>query len=179
MTAKEFIDAETLFRESFILARMIHDSGYRPDVLLVLWRGGAPVGLVIHEFLRFKGVEPVHAVIKAESYSGIEKRTALSIEHLDHVMPLIVKGARVLLVDDIFDTGSTVRAVCGLLERKTDEIRTAALYCRPAHHGSAIRPDYFVRETDKWVVFPHEVMDLTPEEIGSKKGGYLRDILGI
>jgi hypoxanthine phosphoribosyltransferase len=57
MVEKEFIRADDLVRESFDLAKRIYDSGFIPDVLLVLWRGGTPVGIVIHEFLLYKGIE--------------------------------------------------------------------------------------------------------------------------
>jgi len=65
MAEKEYIGADELVRDSFELAARIYASGYRPDVILVLWRGGTPVGIVVHEFLLYKGVETYHTAVKA------------------------------------------------------------------------------------------------------------------
>ena len=74
MSEKEFISPTDLIRDSFALAKQIYDSGYRPDVLLVLWRGGTPVGVVVHEYLLFKNIRTYHTAVKATSYSGIDRR---------------------------------------------------------------------------------------------------------
>jgi len=57
---KEFIRADALFRDAFTLARRVYDSGFNPEALVVLWRGGTPVGMVIHEFLLYKGIRTYH-----------------------------------------------------------------------------------------------------------------------
>jgi len=177
MEAKLFVTANGLVRDSFVLARRIYDSGYRPEALLVIWRGGTPVGIVIHEFLRHKGIETYHAVVKSESYVGIGRRAEPEIEHLDVVVGGFPPGSRALVVDDIFDSGGTLRAVRAALEPRTSEIRIATLYYKPRNNRTEFAPDYALRETDRWVVFPHELMDLSPEEIRQKDPG-LADLLG-
>jgi hypoxanthine phosphoribosyltransferase len=119
MTPKEFVRADDLVHDAFTLARRIYDSGYRPDTLVVLWRGGTPVGIVIHEFLLYKGVRTYHTAVKAESYTGKVGR---------------------------------------------EEV--------------ALRPDYYLRRTDRWIVFPHELMGLTAEEI-RRKDEFLCDLLDV
>jgi len=149
MMPKEFISPSKLFNDSFLLARKIHDSGYRPDILLVLWRGGAPVGLVVHEFLSYKGIKVNQIVVKAESYSGIGNRRRLRIESFSAGLSKIKKETRVLVVDDIFDSGETAKGIEERLSRKTKNIRIATLYLR---QGCKTGPDYYVRKVSTWVV---------------------------
>jgi len=166
---KAFVRPDDLMRDAFALARDIYRSGYRPDVLLVLWRGGTPVGIVVHEYLLYKGIRTQHTAVKAESYVGIDQRTVPRLEHFDAVLAAIPPGARVLLIDDIFDSGRTMECVCQALAPRTAQVRIATLYYKPSAAQTDLRPDYFVRQTDHWIVFPHELMDLTPDEIRRKQ----------
>ena len=177
MLQKEFIRADDLVRDAFQLARIIYDTGYRPDVLLVLWRGGTPVGVVIHEFLRYKGIETYHTVVKAESYTGIGRRREPVIENLDGILARLGADSRVLIIDDIFDTGCTLSCVRDRLLARTRHIRTATLYDKPGSHQTDLAPDFCLRKTENWIVFPHELMDLTPDEI-REKDGRIFDLVG-
>jgi len=167
---KEFVSANDLVKDSFALAKAVLDSGYRPDVLLAIWRGGTPIGIAIHEFLRYKGIETYHAVVKAESYDGIGTRTDPRFELLDGVLGALDDGCRILIVDDIFDTGSTVKSLRERLKGKAAEVRVATLFYKDQVAPDGTAPDYFMKKTDKWIVFPHELMDLSPEEIKAKDG---------
>ena len=175
MSVKEFIKPKELMRDSFALAKKIHDSAYRPEVLLVLWRGGTPVGVVIHEFLLYKGIETYHTAVKAESYRGMKKRTEPEIGYLKPVLDVLDKDNKVLLIDDIFDTGLTLKKVCGLLGERTRNIKIATLYYKESRNMTDITPDFFLRKTANWIVFPHELVDLTPEEIRTK-GDYVHGL---
>ncbi len=176
MPNKAYVQANDLVRDAFRLARRIYDSGYRPDVILVLWRGGTPVGIVVHEFLLYKGVQAYHTAVKAVSYTGIEQRTTPVIEHMDAVLETLPPDSRVLVVDDIFDTGQTLRAVRDQLLPRTSQIRFATLYYKTGANQTDLEPDYFLRETADWIVFPHELLDLTPEEI-RRKDPVIADLL--
>jgi hypoxanthine phosphoribosyltransferase len=170
MAEKEFVRADDQVRDSFVLAKQIFDSGFVPDVLLVLWRGGTPVGIVIHEFLLYKGISTYQTVLKAESYVGIDQRKEPVIEHIESLLSKVDKTSRVLVVDDIFDSGCTMKKVRELLSDAVAEIRIATLYYKPASNTTDIVPDYYVRQTDRWIVFPHELMDLSDAEIRAKDG---------
>jgi hypoxanthine phosphoribosyltransferase len=170
MAEKEFVRADDQVRDSFVLAKQIFDSGFVPDVLLVLWRGGTPVGIVIHEFLLYKGISTYHTVLKAESYVGIDQRKEPVIEHVESLLSKVDKTSRVLVVDDIFDSGCTMKKVRELLSDAVAEIRIATLYYKTASNTTDIVPDYYVRQTDRWIVFPHELMDLSDAEIRAKDG---------
>jgi len=139
----------------------------------VLWRGGAPVGMVVHEFFSYKGIELRQIVIKAGSYSGIGKRGELSIEGMDDVLSSIKVDDKILVVDDIYDTGNTLKKVRELLLRRTQNIRIATLYLKKGHDKG---PDYYIREVKNWLVFPHELLGLSPAEI-RRKDKYIHSLI--
>lgn len=168
MAEKTFVTADDQVRDSFALARQIYDSGFVPDVLIGLWRGGTPVGIVIHEFLEYKGISTYHTAIKAQSYTGIEKRGEPVLEHFDQLLPHITRKSKVLVVDDIFDTGCTMKKVVDELAPRAGELRIATLYYKEGSNVTDIRPDYYQCKTDRWIVFPHELIGLTPDEIKTK-----------
>ncbi len=173
---KIFLRAEDQVRDSFALARQIYDSGYVPDALIVLWRGGTPVGIVIHEFLEFKGISTYHTAIKATSYTGIEERSEPVLEHFDRLFEHLTPASKVLVIDDIFDSGSTMKRVVEELGPRTAELRIATLYYKEGANRTDIQPHYYQRKTDRWIVFPHELSGLTQEEIKAKDS-YIADLL--
>jgi len=87
---------------------------------------------------------------------------------MDAVLATIGDGSRILVVDDIFDTGNTIKEVLALLGRKTDDIKFATLYYKEGTNETDLEPDFYLRKTRRWIVFPHELMDLTPAEIKAK-----------
>lgn len=168
MIPKEFVTAGQLVQDSFALARAVYDSGFRPEGLLVLWRGGTPVGIVVHEFLLFKGIETYHLAVKVESYTGIGERGEPRVEQIDAFMKNIRPGAPVLVVDDIFDTGRSLQKVIELLAPRTRNVKTATLYYKPSAALVPLKPDYYLRTAERWIVFPHELMGLTEDEVRAK-----------
>lgn len=175
-TEKMFLRADDQVRDSFALAKQIYDSGYKPDVLIVLWRGGTPIGVVIHEFLDYKGISTYHTAIKAITYEGIGVRGETRLEHFDRLLSHISPESKVLVVDDIFDSGSTMKRVVEELEPLVGELRIATLYYKPDSNQTDITPDYYQKETSSWIVFPHELMDLTMAEIQAKDS-YIASLL--
>lgn len=167
MTPKEFIDPATLVAESFAFARAIYDSGYRPDVLLVLWRGGAPVGMVLHEYLVYKGLAVRDLILKIDSYTGVATRTEPRAEAVGAILSRISDGEKVLVVDDIYDTGGTIRKLRELFGARHVDLKVATLYLKK---GSPVCPDFFFREVSSWIVFPHELCGLSDAEIRQKGG---------
>ncbi len=176
MTDKLFVRADDQVRDSFLLAKQIFDSGYIPDALIVLWRGGTPIGVVIHEFLAFKGIRTYHTAIKVETYTGIGERREPRIEQLDRLLEHLQPGFRVLVIDDIFDSGSTMQKVVEALSPHVQEIRIATLYYKEQSNMTNVVPDYYHRKTESWIVFPHELVDLTQDEIMAKDS-FVADLL--
>lgn len=168
--AKRYLGADEYLRDIWRLAAAIRSGGWRPDRLIALWRGGAPVGAAVHEFLKTSGWSVRHGVVKSASYSGIgENPGDVVFEHADCVFDSLAPGERVLVVDDVFDTGKTAAAVHGVLGGRGIELRLAAVYWKPDANQTPFEPDYFVRKLPAdWIVFPHEMDGLALEELKEK-----------
>jgi hypoxanthine phosphoribosyltransferase len=174
---KQFIDAQQLLEDSFQLGVQVLDSGFRPRFLVGVWRGGTPVGIAVQELLDYFGVHTDHIAIRTSSYSGIERRhPAIHVHGLQYIIDAVDADDGLLLIDDVFDTGLSVDAVIRTLRERARrntprDLRVAAVYYKPANNQTERVPDYYVHETDKWLVFPHELHGLTPAEIRARKSG--------
>ncbi|MFQ5745241.1 MAG: phosphoribosyltransferase [Acidobacteriota bacterium] len=171
---KLFVDARTLLLNSLRLAQQVWDDGYRPNYLIGIWRGGTPPAIAIHEFFRLRGEDPYHTTIKTQSYRGMQRGEAgVEIKGLEHVIDVIEAGDRMLLVDDVFDTGHTMVAILDQIHRRarrnTPECRVAAVYYKPARNESDLVPHYYTVADNRWIVFPHELEGLTDEELREHK----------
>jgi hypoxanthine phosphoribosyltransferase len=168
MPDKIYLTANELLLDSFRLGQQVLAFGWRPDVILALWRGGTPVSLAIHELLAWRGLTTRHLALYCHSYAGIGQAADVVIENGAETLARLPDGARVLVVDDIFDSGRTASAVLALLRPRAAATRLAALYWKTTANRTALRPDYYLRQTSAWVVFPHELEGLTPAEIRQK-----------
>ncbi|HTV51630.1 MAG TPA: phosphoribosyltransferase family protein [Steroidobacteraceae bacterium] len=168
---KMFVTAESLLRDSMELAMRIVRSGFRPTFLVALWRGGAPIGITVQEVLEYHGIETDHIAIRTSYYVGPgQPGKTVRVHAIDYLVSRLTHEDRLLIIDDIFDSGHSLEAVLGELERRCRRnlpasIRIATVYYREARNLGPLRPDYFVRTTDRWLVFPHELHGLTHEEI--------------
>ena len=170
MTTKHYINATAYLHDNWKLAAMIRKDGWRPDFLVGLWRGGAPVAVAIHEFLKVTGWSVQHIPLKCASYTGIgENGGEVVFTHGDIVFGMFRKGDKVLVVDDVFDTGKTAAAVKARMDAIGAEMRLACVYWKPEKNITDQKPDYFVKDVGSdWIVFPHEIDVLAPEEIAEK-----------
>ncbi|MFO1455334.1 MAG: phosphoribosyltransferase family protein [Steroidobacteraceae bacterium] len=172
---KVYITAEGLLRDSFRLAAQILDSGFRPSFLVALWRGGAPIGIAVQEFLELRGVSTDHIAIRTSSYTGIDRQEkTVRVHGIDYLVSRLSFEDRLLLIDDVFDSGRSLEAVVDELARRCkrnlpEQLRIATVYYKPARNRSRLQPDYFVHRTDRWLVFPHELQGLTEAEIREHK----------
>jgi len=178
MIKKVYISANELLEKSFELAKMIWDDGYYPNFLIGIWRGGTPPGIVIHEFLVYKGIKPYHTSIKTQSYTGIMSSGPVKIKGIEHVIDLVNNEDRMLIIDDVFDSGKTMVEVLKVIRAKArknaPEIRVATVYYKPSRNQTDITPDYYVCKNDNWLVFPHELEGLTNEEIMQKNPNIIK-----
>ncbi|MFT7461285.1 MAG: hypoxanthine phosphoribosyltransferase [Planctomycetota bacterium] len=177
---KVFIDAEDLLLDSYRLGVKIHQSGFRPDFIIGLWRGGSPVGIAVQDCLEYLGVETDHISIRT-SYRGlssyaemIEKESEIRVHGLQYVLDNLNANHSLLIVDDVYNTGLNVRAVINRISEKArmntpEEIRIATPWYKPANNRTERIPDYYLHETDSWLVFPYELDGLTREEISTHK----------
>jgi hypoxanthine phosphoribosyltransferase len=171
---KVFISSQTLLEDSFKLAMQVYESGYRPNYIVGVWRGGAPVGIAVQELLDVLGVESDHIAIRTSSYTGIGERSRhVKVHGLTYIIKRLESEDSLLIVDDVHDSGLSIeQAIVDLREackKNTPEIRVATPYYKPKNNQTDRVPDYFVHESDEWLVFPHELDGLSEEEIRQNK----------
>ena len=172
---KKFVAADNFLKDSFQLAAMISEAGFEPDFLVGLWRGGSAVGIAVQEGLDFLGVKTDHIAIRT-SYRGapsydemVSKAESIRVHGLQYLLENLCSHHSMLIVDDVYSTGSSVQAVIDQLARKTrrnlpQDIRIATVWYRPSEKTLRV-PDYFVHETNDWLVLPYELSGLTVEEL--------------
>ena len=173
---KTVLSAQQLLEESVELGIRIIESGFEPTMIIAIWRGGTPVGMAVQETLAYCGYESDHIAIRTSSYTGVDQRSSVAIHGLNYIIKKICHDDRVLIVDDVFDTGNTIKAVIEELRRRArdntpDDIRVAVPWFKPSRNETDLTPDYFLQETDEWLVFPHELDALTPEELEQHRPG--------
>ncbi len=171
---KHYISASQLLEDSYRMAWQVYQSGFRPNYIVGVWRGGAPVGIAVQELLDVLGVESDHIAIRTSSYTGIGERNRHVLVHgLNYLIKRLESEDSLLIVDDVHDTGlsidQAIRDLVSACKKNTPEIRIATPYYKPANNKTERVPDYYVHETDDWLVFPHELDGLTTEEIRSNK----------
>jgi len=176
LTSKTYLSAQQLLDDSFQLALDIYESGYRPDYIVGVWRGGAPVGIAVQELLHVLGVETDHIAIRTSSYTGIGKRSRhVAVHGLGYITDRVQATNSVLIVDDIHDTGLSSAQIIEDIESACREnspnIRVATPYFNPTRNQSGRSPDFYVHEIANWLVFPHELHGLNLEELATEKPG--------
>ena len=171
---KVAISAQELLEDSFKLGVRVLESGFRPTMIIAIWRGGTPVGMAVQEVMAYCGLDPDHIAIRTSSYTGVDERGAVAVHGLTYIIERICDDDRVLIVDDVFDTGNTMAAVIEEIRKRArantpNDIRIAVPWFKPGRNETDIVPDYFEHETAEWLVFPHELDALTPEELRSER----------
>ncbi len=179
MSDKHFISAQSLLEDSWRLAVSILKDGFHPNFIVGVWRGGTPVGIAVQEMLDFYGIHTDHISIRTSSYSGKSRLEApVRVHGLDYLINNINADDSLLIVDDVYDTGLSVQGVINTLTAKArrntpSDIRIATPYFKPAKNRTAITPNYYIHETDSWLVFPHEIDGLSRAEVIEHKPGLL------
>ena len=171
---KYYIGATELLEDSFKLVWEVYESGYRPNYIVGVWRGGAPIGIAVQELFDVLGVESDHIAIRTSYYSSIGQRNdKVQVYGLSYLIKKLESEDSLLIVDDVFDTGNSINQIITDIQtackKNTPEIRIATPYFKPAQNKTNRNPDYFLHETDKWLVFPHELEGLSGEEIANNK----------
>ena len=171
---KHYIGATELLEDSFKLAWEVYESGYRPNYIVGVWRGGAPIGIAVQELFDVLGVESDHIAIRTSYYSSIGQRNdKVQVYGLSYLIKKLESEDSLLIVDDVFDTGNSINQIIidiqTACKKNTPEIRIATPYFKPAQNKTNRNPDSFLNETDKWLVFPQEREGLSGEEIANNK----------
>jgi hypoxanthine phosphoribosyltransferase len=182
---KKFITAQELLEDSFRLAAKVYEDGFRPQFIVGIWRGGAPIGIAVQEYFDFKKVETDHIAVRTSSYYGINQQSKeIKVHGLHYIIENANADDGLLIVDDVFDSGRSIEALIKQLEIQTrknmpKDVRTACPWYKPQNSKVDFKPDYFIHESTEWLVFPHELSGLTPDEIieGKKDLVNIHDIL--
>jgi hypoxanthine phosphoribosyltransferase len=193
---KEFLPFHLVRNNAIKLADRIYDEGFIPDVIYVSLRGGAYMGNVISEFFKIvhKGKRPVYyAAVVARSYRDIGDRDKVRVDGWTYDPQYLRHGDKVLMVDDIFDTGRTVNHLVGIIMEKgipREDVRVAVhdyKLRRYLPHQLPVQPDYWCRfhdlktpEDDFWIHYmSHELVGLTEAEKKEHYYGEDPDLVGI
>ncbi len=177
MDNKIYLNAQDLLNDSFELGLRIYKSGFQPTFIIGIWRGGTPVGIAVQEILDHLGVKTDHIAIRTSSYYGIDKRDKqVRVHALEYVIRHTNREDGFLIVDDVFDSGNSIRTIIETLKKKMrrnlpEDIRIATTWFKPNNNVTDIIPDYYIHETDRWLVFPHELDGLTRQEMFANKPG--------
>jgi uncharacterized protein len=133
------------------LAIKIKRQGYKPDVIVGVSRGGWPPARIMSDLLENSNV----ANMKVEFYKDIGVRS--KSPRITQPVTAEVKGKTVLVVDDVSDTGHSLKVVAGHLRRKgAKDLKVCTIYMKPK---SVFQPDFFAKTTRKWIIFPWERLE--------------------
>jgi len=173
---KIYISAQSLLKDSYTLGKQILESNFRPNFIVGVWRGGTPVGISVQEMLAFFGLKSDHIAVRTSLYTGLDKRDRhVKVHGMDYLITHMNYSDSLLIVDDVFDTGRSIDAIMNTLDQKMRrncpaQIKVATPWFKPNKNATTRIPDYYVHETDDWLVFPHELDGLSIGEIRSGKG---------
>jgi len=179
---KEFLSYNTVRNNALKLAYRIHKGGFIPDVIYVSLRGGVYLGNVISEYFKFaqSGTRPVYyAAVVARSYTGVrESSSRVKVEGWTYSPDHLRTGDKVLLVDDIFDSGNTINHLAEIILEKgipRADLKVAVHDYKffPRSELLPVQPDYWCRKHDSstnsedlWIHYSsHELIGLTEEEL--------------
>ena len=149
---REVMNWDELGTAALALATQVHDDGFSPDLVLGIARGGLLVAGALGYALGVKNT----FTMNVEFYTGIDER--LEMPMILPPVPDLVDFAdfKVLIADDVADTGATLELVQEFCAGKVAEVRCAVLYEKPR---SAVKCEYVWRRTDRWITFPWSAED--------------------
>ena len=134
------------------LAQLVAEDGFRPDLILAIARGGLFIAGALGYALDVKNLH----VMNVEFYTGVDERLEMPVVLPPVPQPVDLSGAKVLVADDVADTGATLKLVKDFCLEHVAEVRCAVIYEKPA---TTVHCEYVWRHTDKWINFPWSVED--------------------
>lgn len=160
------VDADKFLYDSFLLGQKIYESGFRPKHVVSIWRGGTPVGLAVDAYYKSQGVFLNHTTVATESYVGIGRQEEVVVKGLEHVIKVICPEDGLLILDDVYESGKTIRKIVETLRKRArdnapGEIVVATIHNKPERHVWYELPHIFLENHpgDLWIDYPHELAD--------------------
>jgi hypoxanthine phosphoribosyltransferase len=187
---KEFLQFDVVRDNALKLAHRIYREGFIPDVIYVSLRGGAYLGNIISEYFKIvhKGARPVYyAAVVARSYTDVAKAESVKVDGWTYSPDYLRVGDKVLLVDDIFDSGRTINYLAQIILDKGIPRKDLKIAVHDYKHFTdkqeqlPIQPDYWCRKHDVsihdegyWIHYmSHELLGLKQKEL--EENYYVRD----
>ncbi len=165
------VSPEKMLLDSFELGRRVYETGFRPKYAISVWRGGTQVGLGVNAYLRNHGVVVNHSTIATESYTGVGDAKEVLVKGLEHVVASVCAEDPLLIIDDVFERGETIRAIVQTLRERArdncpEDIRVATIHRKPGKMTWSDIELYFLQdvEDDVWIDYPHELADLITDD---------------
>lgn len=179
---KEFLPYEKVRNNALKMAHRIYTDGFVPDIIYVSLRGGAYLGNVVSEYFKIvrKNHRPVlYAAVVARSYSDVRQQDRIMVDGWTYSPDHMRHGDKILLVDDIFDSGRTINHLVEILIDKgipRKDIKVAVhdyKFFPNKEEQLPIQPDYWCRkhevtkpEEDLWIHYmSHELIGLSEKEL--------------
>ncbi|MGB2238383.1 MAG: phosphoribosyltransferase [Pseudomonadales bacterium] len=185
MVDKCYLDAQLLLEDSWRLGAMVEASGFKPDFICAIWRGGVPIGIAVQSFLARFGTQSDHIAIRTASYEGIDdQQDHVRVFGMEYLIERVNFHQSLLIVDDVFDTGRSIEAVVEYLRVQArrnapQDIRVAVPYYKPQRNQTDRVPDYYVHETEAWLKFPHSLEGLSQLEIKTHRPSLARILANV
>lgn len=151
------------------LAEKIKKSGFKPDIIVGISRGGWPPARVMSDLLENPNITSIRVEFYLDVYKTADKPT------ITQPISVPIKDKRVLIVDDVSDTGKTLKLVYEELTKQAREVKTATLYYKP---WTDYEPDFYAKVTDAWIIFPWDRYEMI-KNLGRKmldEGKTLREV---
>ena len=146
-TEREWLEWDSYGRAVRELAALVAEDGYRPEMILAIARGGLFCAGSLGYALSIKNIY----VMNCEYYTGVDERLPVpvmlppAVDLVDH------RNSKVLIADDVADTGHTLKMVYDFCAERVGDVRSAVLY-EKSH--SLVKSDYVWKRTDQWINFP-------------------------
>jgi hypothetical protein len=129
------------------LSKKVKESKFKPNIIVGISRGGLIPSRIISDILD----NPNLATIRVEFYKYSKKK--LKEPEITQPISTPIDGKKILLIDDVADSGKSLQLVYEHLLKKAKEIRTLTIFYKP---WSCLLPDYYLKETEAWIIFPWE-----------------------
>ncbi len=149
------------------LGEKLYNTGFRPKHAISIWRGGTTVGLFVDAYFRSRGLSINHTTIATESYTGIGQQSDVRVKGLEHVVRTVCREDGLLILDDVYESGNTIRAITETLHERAranapERIMVGTIHRKPdkmAYTGADVR---FLDDVpgDTWIDYPHELADM-------------------
>ena len=153
---------EQIYEALLTLANRIRENDFKPDVIVGVSRGGWPPARIMSDLLE----NPELANVRAEFYLGVAKTKGDPV--ITQPVSTSVIGKKVLIVDEVADTGKSLRLVKSHLEEQgATEVKIMTIYYKP---WSIVVPDWYAKETSRWIVFPWERKETVRQVLEECKG---------